>query len=356
MKGFLKASDAVYQRTKITGFSPARPTLPLPQTPVFAADGYRAAALPVPGAKRQFLRAILPHEWIFGTYLLLTGLRLLAHGGTAQYWSLMFFGCLTAGTALSFWAEQKPTGLRWRIRLLFYPAAMGISFYAMGKAIPLLGIPPADGLLLQWDRALLGHTPSVTLEPFLRPWAEDVAMGGYLFFFYYLIAAPGHYCIHDLQQFCKCIVGLFTLYGLAFMGYTVLPAAGPHVYLPFKTPLHGTWLLDRVIGPVNAGSNGLDAFPSIHVAASLYLLLFDWQHWRRRFWWFLLPCIVLWISTIYLRFHYFVDLLAAVVPAAAGWAMAVLYGRQSCSSIELEAKNGSLTSRPECHKDVNIAV
>ena len=271
------------------------------------------------------LRAVLPHEWIFGTFLFLTGLRLFAHGGLAREWAFVFWGCLAAGAGLFFWAERSLTPWRWRVRLLFYPAAMGIAFYAIGEAVPLLGIPRVDGLLIQWDRELIGQTPAITWEPYLRPWLEDVAMAGYLFFFYYLIAGPGHYCIQNLRLFRKSIVGLFTLYGLAFMSYTVLPAAGPHIYLAFKTPLHGPWLLDGTMKTVNLGSNGLDAFPSVHMAASLYLLLFDWHHWRRRFWCVLAPCLVLCLSTVYLRFHYFVDLAAAAPLAVASWYMARIY-------------------------------
>jgi hypothetical protein len=341
--GFLKTNNVEYHRTKnnFSTLSQSPPPEPAPQqTTVFANEIYPASLLPLPEKRNKLLRAILPHEWIFGTFLLLTGLRLVAHGGAALCWSFAFFVCLAAAIVLFVWTEQSPTAMRWRIRLLFYPAAMGISFYAMGKAIPLLGLPPADGLLLHWDHVLLGYTPSVAWEPFLRPWAVDLAMGGYLFFFYYLIGGPGHYCLHDLRLFRQCIVGLFTLYGLAFMGYTVLPAAGPHVYMLFKTPLQGSWLFNWTIAPVNAGSNGFDAFPSIHVAASLYLLLFDWQHWRRRFWCFLVPCVVLWISTMYLRFHYFVDLLAAVVLAVASWAMAVQYGRQCASDNSKRRSRG----------------
>jgi membrane-associated phospholipid phosphatase len=69
----------------------------------------------------------------------------------------------------------------------------------------------------------------------------------------------------------------------------------------------------------------VDVFPSVHVAASLYLLRFDWRHWRRRFWWVLAPCIVLWLSTLYLRFHYFVDLLAGAAVALVGWWIAQKY-------------------------------
>jgi len=274
---------------------------------------------------RHRLGAVLPHEWVFGTFLLLTGLRLLAHGGAARDWSWVFIGCWMAGIGILLWAERSLTLWRWRVRLLYYPVAMGLSFYAMGVAVPRLGNPPVDWLLLEWDRALVGETPAVAWEGWLCPWAEDLAMAGYLFFFYYLIAGPGYYCLRDVRLFRKCIVGLFTLYGLAFMSYTVLPAGGPHIWMRFQTPLHGPWLLDWALKPVNEGSNRVDAFPSVHVAASIYLLLFDWGHRRRRFWWFLLPCLLLWFSSLYLRFHYFVDVLAGAVVALAGWWMAEEY-------------------------------
>jgi len=274
---------------------------------------------------RRKVRAILPHEWVFGTFLLLTGLRLFAHEGAARDWSLVFLGCWLAGVVVFFWSDRDHTPWRWRVRLLFYPVAMGICFYALGMSVPLLGQAKVDGLLLGWDRALVGETPSVTWEPWLKPWLEDLSMLGYLFFFYYLIAGPGHYCLQNLRLFRKCIVGLFTMYGLAFMGYTMMPAGGPHLYLPFAVPLHGPWLLDWTLKTVNSASNRVDAFPSVHLAASLYLLLFDWKHWRRRFWVVLLPCLLLWFSAMYLRFHYLVDLLAGAVVALAGWWVAKAY-------------------------------
>lgn len=65
--------------------------------------------------------------------------------------------------------------------------------------------------------------------------------------------------------------------------------------------------------------------PAYSLAASLYLLLFDWRHWRRRFWWVLAPCLLLAFSTVYLRFRYVVDLLAGGVAAVAGWRVAEEY-------------------------------
>jgi PAP2 superfamily protein len=280
----------------------------------------------VKSANKLMLKAaeVLPHEWVFGTFLLTTGVRLFVNGA-GRGLSFVFFGCLAVSVALVFWTERNPAPWRWRVRLFSCFVVMGASFYAMRAGVPLLGSPRADNLLLQWDRDLLGETPAVVLEAWLYPWLEDLAMAGYLFFFYYLLAGPGHYSFRDIPVFRKCIVGLFTMYGLAFTGYTIFPAGGPHYAMTFHTALHGPWLVDSALGAVNRGSNTVDVFPSVHVAASLYLLLFDWQHWRRRFWWVLAPCMVLWWSTLYLRFHYFVDLLAGVVVALVGWVVARKY-------------------------------
>ena len=70
------------------------------------------------------------------------------------------------------------------------------------------------------------------------------------------------------------------------------------------------------------------AFPSLHAAVSLLALFYAWRY--VRFWfWVLLPFVLgLWVSTIYLRHHYVVDLFAGwllapvaawVAPRLDGW-------------------------------------
>ena len=281
--------------------------------------------------------SLLPHEWAFSGFLLLTSLRLLVAGDRAVVWSFAFLAQLAASIAVIVWASRRPSPGRWRVRLVVYPVAMGVSFYAMKYAVPLLGNPNVDAMLLAWDRALLGETPALAWQNQLHPWLVEVAMAGYLFFFYYLIAGPARYCVRDLELFRKCIVGLFTMYALSFLGYSFFPAGGPHRFTAFTAPLDGGWLLDWTLRPVNSGSNGVDVFPSVHFGATLYLLGFDWWHHRRRFWWVLPPCGVLWFSTLYLRFHYFVDLLAGAAVALAGLAIARWHG-QATLDVETRTK------------------
>jgi hypothetical protein len=273
----------------------------------------------------------LPHELVFGAFLAITWARLVVKLGPAHPFALIFLGCMAGAVVVRLWARRNPTPLRWRVRLLYYPAIMGLSFFVLELAVPALGVPRADELLLNWDRALLGETPSIVYMRWDHPWLNDSLMAGYLFFFYYLIMGPAHYCIHDLPRFRECFAGLFTLYGLSFLAYTLLPAGGPHWFMHFAEPLEGPWVIRWALGPINSASNGVDVFPSVHFAVSFYLLVFDWRHRRRRFWWYLGPCVMLWLATVLLRFHYLVDLLGGLAVATIGLAVAACYGRCACA-------------------------
>ena len=275
----------------------------------------------------------LPHEWAFGGFLALMTVRLAFSAGLTDPCTLAFFAYTGICIAVVFWAGQQPTPTHWRIRLLWYPCVMGLSFYTLSTAVHRLGVPMADARLAGWDHALFGMEPAQVLARLHLPWLTDLMVVAYLFFFYYLIFGPAYYCLHHLALFRACFVGLFTTYALGFLGYTLLPAGGPHLVMTDLPPLTGGTVTRLMLPLVNQGSNGVDVFPSLHVAASLYLLMFDARHYRRRFWWLLLPCIALWFSTVYLRYHYVVDVLGGAVIAAAGLVTARLYRRSERARV-----------------------
>jgi membrane-associated phospholipid phosphatase len=141
----------------------------------------------------------------------------------------------------------------------------------------------------------------------------------------------------------KLMAGLFTIYGLGFLGYSFVPAAGPYLALPdeFTVPLTG-WAITKFNAFVVAnGSNGVDVFPSLHCAISCFLLFFDRQHarWRHRL--YLAPCMGLWLATIYLRYHYVVDVVAGF--ALATFALWVANRWEQCAT---ETPRESATCNP----------
>lgn len=262
--------------------------------------------------------ALLPHELCFGAFLALTWARLVAARGLTDAHSLAWLGGLIVAGGLIVWCRREPTPLRWRLRLLYYPIAMNVFFPLLGSAMPKLHPAPEDALLQKVDAMLVGTNLSVRLEAWTQPLFTEFFSACYFLFFPFLGFSLIYYCIGDLAMLRRFCVGLFTIYGLGFIGYSLVPARGPWVAMAaqFQVPLLGWAITHANDAVVRAGSNGVDVFPSLHCAVSTYLLFFDrwYRRWRYRV--YLVPCVGLWISTIYLRYHYFVDCVCGFALAA----------------------------------------
>jgi len=58
-----------------------------------------------------------------------------------------------------------------------------------------------------------------------------------------------------------------------------------------------------------------DCFPSLHVGISFVVWLYAWRN-SKRLGWILAPLVLsLWVSTVYLRYHYLIDCVAGFLLA-----------------------------------------
>ena len=274
---------------------------------------------------------LLPHEIFFGAFLVLTWLRLSLAEGFLGPDAFLYLGLISVSALLIGLCHEGPW--RWRARLLFYPIAMNVVFFNMKVAIPKISPHPMDTLLQRVDTYLVGGDLSVRLQVFVHPIATEFFSGCYIVFFPYLLISILVYAIGQLDLFKKFLVGLFTIYGLGFLGYSFVPAAGPCFALAsqFIVPLNGWWITAWNASVVAHGSNGVDVFPSLHCAISAYLLFFDYEHRRWRFGCYLVPCVGLWCSTIYLRYHYLIDVICGFSLALFALWLARRYARHSRS-------------------------
>jgi len=181
--------------------------------------------------------------------------------------------------------------------------------------------------LVEMDRAIFGVQPCVWAERFITPGRTELMQFLYLNFFW---IAPSTSLILLLQrrwrEFRAATVGTLTCFFIGYALYVVFPAAPPRLVLAreFTKNLRGypvgfSSLSAEAFSLLPVDSRA--AFPSLHTAASLVALVFAWRY-ARRWFWALVPFVLgLWVSTIYLRHHYFVDLVAGwIVAAAAVWA------------------------------------
>ena len=102
-----------------------------------------------------------------------------------------------------------------------------------------------------------------------------------------------------------------------FAGYFLLPAAGPAFTVLPDAGAQG-FIAPHVIAIVKDGVTGMDVFPSLHTALPLFITAFLWRDGRRLAALLLAPVSLgIVVSTVFLRYHYGVDVLAGMLLAAA---------------------------------------
>jgi membrane-associated phospholipid phosphatase len=288
----------------------------------------------------------LPHELCFGVFLLLTWIRLSLVEGALGSNALLYLGMILANAVVIGIGQDK--AWRWRVRLLLYPVAMNLVYFTMKEAIPKISPHPMDALLQRADTLLIGGDLSVRLQSFVHPFATEFLSFCYLLFFPYMLVSVIAYAVGELDLLKKFFIGLFTIYGLGFLGYSLVPAAGPWSALAsqFVLPLKGGWITALNAAVVARGSNGVDVFPSLHCAISSYLLIFDYQHRRWRFRCYLIPCLGLWFSTIYLRYHYFIDVICGFGLSMFALWLASRFARPSASFADQTTSPTDLENKP----------
>ncbi|HVV71740.1 MAG TPA: phosphatase PAP2 family protein [Verrucomicrobiae bacterium] len=263
---------------------------------------------------------LLPHEVFFGLFLVITWLRLCLVEGARGADALLYLALLSLNAAAVWYARSRDTQFSWRVGLLFYPVAMNVAFMNMRAAIPKVHPVKMDTFLRSLDAHLVGTNLSLRLQPLVHPVLTEFFSACYFLFFVYLLFSLVYYFAGDLELLKRFMVGLFTIYGLGFIGYSFVPASGPcHAMAgQFNVALDGWWITRLNNAVVLHGSNGVDVFPSLHCAISTFFLFFDRRHRPWRFKLYLLPCVGLWLSTIYLRYHYFVDVACGFALAGFG--------------------------------------
>ena len=264
---------------------------------------------------------LLPHEVIFSMFLGITLARLVSALGVFSPLALLYSCLIAAAVALAIWCGKNGEDWRWRLRLGYYPVAMNIAYFTLGTVIPVFHPGKEDAWLQQLDASIIGGNASLWLQRVTHPLFTDFLSACYLFFFPGLILSWFHYFRRELPVLRGFIIGQFTVYGLGFLGYSFVPALGPYLdplMAPqFDVPLTGGWITHFNDHIVRSGSNKVDVFPSLHCGITAFILFFHRRHAPARFRWVLLPTVGLWIATLYLRYHYFVDVIAGFILAAA---------------------------------------
>lgn len=189
------------------------------------------------------------------------------------------------------------------------------------------------GLLMKWDIAIFGVEPTLWAQKFYSPMLTDFMAFSYALYFvfplvimFFLSQQERHF------EFRETALALTFTFIMGFIGYVIWPTSPPRYFIAdmFTNPhvLHGPLLFDRL----QAAWDGLSvipcgAFPSLHVGISTVALLYAWKfrglsRIYKWIWYLYIPLVTsLWVSTVYLRHHWVIDIFAGWIVAIAGFGL-----------------------------------
>lgn len=268
---------------------------------------------------------------------------MLAFAGTWETRGL-FAALIAAQIALNR-AAARWEGL-WRTAHLVAPMFLiPVAFLSLGHVMEEMGIlrpvaehpdfdpavaydPAAtwwDLELKRLDTAIFGVYPPLWVRRLHTPWLTGFMQLGYLSYYF----APAIVAVpllvrrkrREFRIVAATIIGC--LFG-SYLGYFCVPATGPRfegtfeAWLPAEPGWFGAESMYRFLNGIE--SFRWDAFPSGHVAVGLIALWLAFRYERVVGWILLLPVVLLCLATIYLGYHYVVDVIVgAVWCAVSAW-------------------------------------
>jgi membrane-associated phospholipid phosphatase len=216
--------------------------------------------------------------------------------------------------------EVKRPNRTTRLFRFWYPLPyVGACFKEMALLIPAVRFWTADQALADVDYRFWRANPTVWLERIQGPVLTEVLQIAYTLFIPAVLLVA--YLLWRKREF-----GKFQYYGFlialgflaSYIGYLLVPARGPRFLLIHlqHMPLRGLWLFqDMQMTLDQLESAHFDCFPSGHTELTLLALWGSRLVSKRLFRAYLLYTPALIFATVYLRYHYSVDVLAGGVLA-----------------------------------------
>lgn len=241
--------------------------------------------------------------------------------------------------------------LVYALRLLVALVFLFVAYSNLKAAIPLLRPGLYDGWFYRLDRVLmLGHDPLELVSRIRWEWFATLMKRSYFFlFFFVLFGLSGAFVFRSALYMERTMLALLLVYVVGTMGYYLAPSVGPAFFnetsrlfrhtadSPLKLSLYNAYV-QFCRHPYTAAVfpfNGLAAFPSLHVAQMAVLLYSLSRIEKALVWMLVLPCILLTVATVYLGWHYVVDIPGGLLVA---W-IAGLLSRQIYKRWPLAARS-----------------
>jgi len=233
--------------------------------------------------------------------------------------------------------------------LLYRLAVYGtvqISYFELRELLPVVNPRSLDAQLSYIDERILHFEPSLFLDRFVTPAVTE--WFAFFYFGYFALLAvhvlPMVFFSRRMRLTAEFAFGMIMVYATAHTVYMLVPGYGPVRYLAdrYQHPLPPGFWLDAVLNAVQSGGAQKDIFPSLHTAGPMFLALFSFRHRDKVPFKYTWPFVAFFsaniiIATMFLRWHYLIDVLAGMTLSTTGFFLAGVISRRE---VDYREQNG----------------
>ena len=220
-----------------------------------------------------------------------------------------------AAVGVIFVFARNSSGLALLVRHWFVLCYVPFCYKAVPFVIVSLGLRGADSTLARWDALMWKADPVLWLSAIQgRPLVEFLQVVYTMFLPGVLVLAALLWIRQSRQEFRYSTFLIAATFLISYLGYLLLPARGPR-FTPYP-PLHGLWTftsLQRLLDSAEGAQ--YDCFPSGHVAVVMVGSYLAHKISRPVFTVFSTFAALVTFSTVYLRYHYVIDVIAGAALA-----------------------------------------
>jgi membrane-associated phospholipid phosphatase len=224
-----------------------------------------------------------------------------------------------AAIALVLYQDWRPNPSSWFFRHWYPLIYVAFCYRVMAVLVPRVNPHSADQWLTDLDYAIWKTDPTVWLERIQTPLLTEYLQIVYTLFIPAVLLIAFVLWKNRLYSDFRYYAFLITLgYLVSYVGYVIVPARGPRFWLQGlqHVPLRGLWLFQHMQGGLDRlESIAYDCFPSGHTE----LTILAWWSARKLtnslFWPYFAYTLSIIFATVYLRYHYTVDVFAGAAVA-----------------------------------------
>jgi len=232
---------------------------------------------------------------------------------------------------IAYFEKEKPGKTIKAFHYWYLPPLILLTFKELYFMIKPIREADYDQLLIAADRWIFGGAdPTHLFMKIANPVLTEILQIAYTsFFFLPMFLAVSFYLQKRYIEFEYSVYAVVFGFFLSYIGYFMLPGVGPrftlHDFALLEQELPVLFLTPFFRGVINAGGSVFpwtpdptefvqrDVFPSGHTMMTLIVMYLSVKY-RSKIKWFL--CIMgtlLIISTVYLRYHYVIDLIGGFI-------------------------------------------